>query len=762
MQKLFLLTAIILALGKVSPLGSALTGSLATTPFLTQSTVPKSTPTMMDDSPQLLNLYFATSPEGCQPGVNGTNGCWTNSLNWDQSSDLDEWFGIETGNDGRVTCIDLDDPENIFQSMPDVCMPSTDRGNQLSGELPSRLRFPALECLYLSFNKLTGAIPDLSACPRLSKLYMTNNQLSGTIPSSLSEPVNLSRIELQYNDLNGSIPAELASNPMDLFRLWAHDNRLSGPVPNFFLMDNFRQLNVGRNQFTFSDILPVYLAFQQRVIPPVDPTYSLIINGQAKVFVETTFKVGRGLPFTIDLGIDEGLASNRYRWQNTTTGQTYQIVGDNQLHFDSITDSDGGTYLCTITNDNIPAVDEPSQPFLTLESEPITLEVCEPGVLEIKERQLCPDYQVHIVDPPSGLDTIFDRSNPRGRLILDDRSFTECDSVIIVDLDFPPFVEAFIRDTLCAGDCFYLQLGDRDTCIQASGIHDLVFEGANHFGCDSIIHLDLRIADIPTLGTVAWPENEVLCQSSTQWSVELPASAEIAWVLTEGSALIENPLAPRTRILDLGPGENWFRGLLYYRDCPWPYDSTELLLYYEPELELHNDTFRLFQDEVLLEQLYPSEQLELVYDDDWSISLVEAPQKGTLDEFYSDGQFTYRPTPFAYGWDVLQYELVTNTCQQVQQATVFIDIRRRENDIEQPNLITPNGDGFNDTFVLPQLDSQEENVLMVYNQWGDLVARLPQYDNQWDGNGLPSAVYFYQLWSAGQYRPLSGYLLILR
>ncbi|MDX5417688.1 MAG: gliding motility-associated C-terminal domain-containing protein [Hymenobacteraceae bacterium] len=55
------------------------------------------------------------------------------------------------------------------------------------------------------------------------------------------------------------------------------------------------------------------------------------------------------------------------------------------------------------------------------------------------------------------------------------------------------------------------------------------------------------------------------------------------------------------------------------------------------------------------------------------------------------------------------------------------------------NIITPNGDEKNEYFVLdPALKGAK---LQVYNRWGSKVYESSHYNNDWNGNGLPEAVY---------------------
>jgi gliding motility-associated-like protein len=62
-----------------------------------------------------------------------------------------------------------------------------------------------------------------------------------------------------------------------------------------------------------------------------------------------------------------------------------------------------------------------------------------------------------------------------------------------------------------------------------------------------------------------------------------------------------------------------------------------------------------------------------------------------------------------------------------------------------PNVFTPNGDGFNDFFVIQYLNAYPESQLMIFNRWGNLIYSSNNYLNDWDGGAHPSGVYFYVL-----------------
>lgn len=63
-----------------------------------------------------------------------------------------------------------------------------------------------------------------------------------------------------------------------------------------------------------------------------------------------------------------------------------------------------------------------------------------------------------------------------------------------------------------------------------------------------------------------------------------------------------------------------------------------------------------------------------------------------------------------------------------------------------PNIITPNGDGFNETFYIEGI-KPENWTLEIYNRWGKFVYKAYSYDNNWNADGLSDGTYYYLLTS---------------
>jgi gliding motility-associated-like protein len=68
-----------------------------------------------------------------------------------------------------------------------------------------------------------------------------------------------------------------------------------------------------------------------------------------------------------------------------------------------------------------------------------------------------------------------------------------------------------------------------------------------------------------------------------------------------------------------------------------------------------------------------------------------------------------------------------------------------EHEVFVPNVITPNGDGFNQYFMIRNIELFPQSSLKIFNRWGGSVFEARGYNNTWRGDGLESGVYFYEL-----------------
>ncbi|MDD2344873.1 MAG: gliding motility-associated C-terminal domain-containing protein, partial [Bacteroidales bacterium] len=103
-----------------------------------------------------------------------------------------------------------------------------------------------------------------------------------------------------------------------------------------------------------------------------------------------------------------------------------------------------------------------------------------------------------------------------------------------------------------------------------------------------------------------------------------------------------------------------------------------------------------------------------------------------------------------------------NQCEILYNIEIGIDPASQDLDI--PNVFSPNGDGINDTWVVKNLELHPENELVIINRWGNEVYTQKSYKNDWDGTQLNERTYFYVLKvnMCNEERKFTGYITIIK
>ncbi|MES2140678.1 MAG: PKD-like domain-containing protein [Bacteroidota bacterium] len=104
-----------------------------------------------------------------------------------------------------------------------------------------------------------------------------------------------------------------------------------------------------------------------------------------------------------------------------------------------------------------------------------------------------------------------------------------------------------------------------------------------------------------------------------------------------------------------------------------------------------------------------------------------------------------------------------NSCTGIDSVTVTV---LKDQDLIISSVMTPNGDGKNDTWIIVNIEDYPDTEVIVVNNQGQQVYTSPSYDNSWDGtfNGkpLPDATYYYFLKFAKGEKVYSGAISIFK
>jgi gliding motility-associated-like protein len=112
------------------------------------------------------------------------------------------------------------------------------------------------------------------------------------------------------------------------------------------------------------------------------------------------------------------------------------------------------------------------------------------------------------------------------------------------------------------------------------------------------------------------------------------------------------------------------------------------------------------------------------------------------------------------------YEVTATTAAGCSSTATFDIAVAADFKVDATNVLTPNGDGRNDKWLIRNLDSYPDNEVSIFDRTGRMVYHRLNYSNDWDGtiNGRPLAegTYYYILKITGTSRIAKGYINIIR
>jgi gliding motility-associated-like protein len=114
---------------------------------------------------------------------------------------------------------------------------------------------------------------------------------------------------------------------------------------------------------------------------------------------------------------------------------------------------------------------------------------------------------------------------------------------------------------------------------------------------------------------------------------------------------------------------------------------------------------------------------------------------------------SYQPgVSFNIGSTSVTYEFKDGTGNK-SVCSFNVNVVKDEPSFEPSKVITPNGDGINDTWSITNIEKFKDNTVLVVDRWGNRIYHGSAYDNssvQWTGAGpngsrVPVGTYFYTL-----------------
>jgi gliding motility-associated-like protein len=292
------------------------------------------------------------------------------------------------------------------------------------------------------------------------------------------------------------------------------------------------------------------------------------------------------------------------------------------------------------------------------------------------------------------------------------------------------------------------------------------FASAALNGCESTISAPLNLLVVPAqTGTAFAGGDQTVCEANEIATLHAtpPTVGAGHWTPLDGATVVQ-PASAHSTVLGLLPGENRFVWTLTNGICPGVGSDTAVV--FMENVKVMDDFYPLELNDSLL-------NINLLENDftlnlpEFEFQVLAKPTKGQLLEA-GDGVVTYIPYPNAFGEDAFRYRLCSMTCPDVcDEATVRISLDGSvaAEDCFRPNLITPDGDGLDDEFVIPCAAGWPGSSIVVFNRWGATVFESDDYKNDWAGTymgqPLPPGTYFYQLRLAdGKGTVLQGFVAV--
>lgn len=295
-----------------------------------------------------------------------------------------------------------------------------------------------------------------------------------------------------------------------------------------------------------------------------------------------------------------------------------------------------------------------------------------------------------------------------------------CDSNIVVDLQLYPQYNFQYGVEICDGENLTLPDG---TTVDIEGFYSTMLQTTN--GCDSLITIDLVVNPLP----------------------DLDIGVESSYCLYDGDITL-NPL-PSGGILT---GDLLSGFVLEHADSSPGFYSVSYTF-----TDSNGCTSSETIDYVMPEPISPSYDYHISCNDLYLFNSTPDPLDNFTYEWYLNNEFAgIWPELVLEFYENNNYELgleVTDNygCSYSILDTMYL---HHELDIDgffMPNVFTPNNDGINETFRIPEpYNTCILYHINIFNKWGDLIYEMHNNTPDFGGysqNGtfLPEGVYYYTL-----------------
>jgi gliding motility-associated-like protein len=641
----------------------------------------------------------------------------------------------------------------------------------------------SLQSLGLARNQLTGSLPaSIGNLVNLRGFSVFTNQLSGTVPASLGNLVNLTGLGLSVNQFSGDVPASIGLIP-GLTDVSLRDNDFTS-IPTF-VSTAFTDLLVFGNKLHFGHLEP-NIGKGGFVYAPQDN----LPGGTATACEGSTLTINFSTPGT----------ANVYQWYKDGV----LIPGATSATFTkpNSTAADAGSYSVQVTNTIVTGLTLTSDPFVvtisTAPSAPVAtgVTICSAAAATITASGgAAGQYRWYTAatggTPLAGetnatFTTPALTANTDYFVAINDGSCESARTTVSVTVNAVPAAPTASAPAVCSGATATLtasggSAGQYRWYTVATGGTPLAgetnatfttpaltantdyFVAINDGSCESArTAVTVTVNALPAKPTITASGPLAICANQ---SVTLTAPSGFTYLWSTGATT--NQISVTTAgSYTVVVGNT--AGCSSVASDPAVVTIISCTVNQPPAIAATTAT-------AVINGIATIRLTDLISDPDnnlnfSSLRIVSPPLSGaqaTIDSNFNL-VLNYANVQFA-GRD----ELVIEVCDQgglcVQQR-IFIEVA---GDIVVFTGISPNGDGFNNTWIIQNIDTlpdTRENKVSIFNRWGDLIWSGNNYDNRNvvftgvnnNGNEVTSGTYFYKIEFASGRETKTGFLSVKR
>ncbi len=358
------------------------------------------------------------------------------------------------------------------------------------------------------------------------------------------------------------------------------------------------------------------------------------------------------------------------------------------------------------------------------------------------------EVPVAINDGPSciGSDLLLSVTNPNPAL-----NYEWFESIGNISIGFG--AELLIPNVNVSHDGTYYVVAADGNCLSNPSISNNA--GENAF---TTVIIDQADSDAAYVG-----ENLFACESSIEVNALPTTTGTGIWTVLNSNAntTVLQPGQASSLVVDLEEGINKLLWSVTSNSCG-TISSDTLIIEWHPAPIIAQDDFRETAANEPLTILMVGDN-DLLDTDAYVIEIISDVENGTLSQI-DNKTLSYYPEQGFIGIETFQYRICQEHCPDVCDIAM-VTIRVAGEGCEVASVMTPNGDGYNDTFIVTCAFEFPGSEVSIFNRWGDEIFYDKDYKNSWDGTYkdevLPTGTYFYNLkLNDGQGTNRSGYIYI--